>query len=95
MAIKMKVNINSLDHKVKRDHYEHYKKHQICTDLKLKAVNLIEDKKKLLSLSSDDDSTIIAFGLQITTTHQEVDTIATNGFTWIKVSIKFLYECQN
>ena len=41
----MKVNINSLDHKVRRDHYEHYKKHQqICTDLKLKAVNLIEEK---------------------------------------------------
>ena len=83
MAIKMKVNINSLDHKVKRDHYEHYKKHQICTDLKLKAVNLIEDKEKL---TPDDDSTIIACELQLTTTHQKVDTIVTSGFTGIKMS---------
>ena len=88
-------HINSSDHKEKRDQYEHYKKRQkICTDLKLKALNLIEDLKKLPSLSPDDDSTITACDIQLTSLHQGVEAIVTSGFTWLKMSIKLTYQSQ-
>ena len=88
-------HINSSDHKEKRNQYEHYKKRQqICSDLKLKAVNLIEDLKKLPSLSPDDDSTITACEIQLTSLHQEVETIVTSGSTWLKMSMKLTYQCQ-
>ena len=88
-------HINSSEHKEKRDQYERFKKReQICSNLKWKAVNLIEDLKKLPSLSPDDDSLITACEIQLTTLHQEVDSIVTSGFTWLKMSIKLTYQCQ-
>ena len=88
-------HINNSEHKEKKDQYEHYKKcQQICTDLKLRAVNLIENLKKLPSLLPDDDSLITACEIQLTTLHQEVDSIVTSGFTWLKMSTRLTYQCQ-